>query len=73
MNDVLGIGIPEDVINGMKVMVEWNKLKDFCNLRTNCKDCPYFKHRYCSSVTTEAVMKIAESKFREFLLRHDLM
>ena len=57
----------EKVLYAMRLAVEFERMKRFCDNRTTCKGCPYWKLKACNLISTDTVMEKVAIIFREFL------
>jgi len=54
--------------NAMKLIVEWRNMKQLCEERTSCKDCPYYINKGCDLISTNAMIETVANVFQEELL-----
>ena len=52
----------------MKLIVEWRKMRTFCQNRSTCEGCPYKHRKECDAVSTEVVLEKAADTFNEYLI-----
>ena len=65
----------DNVLNGMKMVVLWEDMRDLCQGRSQCdsdeqqgiEKCPYRSGKSCDMISTEKVLKTASGVFREYL------
>ena len=56
------------ILLAMRLVVEWQKLRSFCEGRTHCVGCPYNNSKLCATTTDSAILQKSADTFREYLL-----
>lgn len=59
--------VDEDVIDTMKLVVQWHDMRYMCLSRSSCIGCPYHGKMLCNRYSTEDIMLVASAIFRDYL------
>jgi len=57
----------EKVMKAIKLVVEWRKMKDLCEERSDCIGCPYHENKACDCISTETMLRAVSDTFYEFI------
>lgn len=57
----------DKAIIAMKLLVEWQRLRNMCIARESCSNCPYFCLKNCEMISTDAVIERTSNAFKDFL------
>ena len=57
-----------DIVQALRLSIEWKSFQQFCISRTSCKGCVYRKDHICSMTCSDKILaKIAEAARRYFV------
>jgi len=57
----------ERIHDAMKLLVEWRKMKDLCDAKDECENCPYYRNKSCDLVSTDFMLHSVADVFGEYL------
>ena len=57
----------EEVIDTMRMVVQWYTMYSYCNSKKGCIDCPYNRTQPCGKKSTIEIMSISARTFQKFL------
>ena len=57
----------EEVIDSMRLVVQWRTMLDYCRSKQGCTGCPYNAKQMCNKRSTEDVLKRVANVFEIFL------
>lgn len=63
----------EEIITALRVIIRWTDFRNFCDKRTACKGCPYYRDHICSMATDQTVMKRVAKAAERFLTQEGIM
>ena len=61
-----------ELIQALKLAVEWKDFKIFCAGRSTCKGCPYCENHICSMTSTDKILTKIAKAAREYLIKEGI-
>ena len=59
--------VDDSVIDAMRLIVDWQDMREICMHRTTCIGCIYHGRMTCNRYNTEQIMRMAAEIFRDYL------
>jgi len=59
--------VDDSVIDAMRLIVDWQDMREICMHRTTCIGCIYHGRMTCNRYNTEQIMRMSAEIFRDFL------
>lgn len=57
----------QEVIDAMRLVVDWQEMYDQCKEREHCLGCGYLESRSCDLISTEAMIKTVSGIFKKHI------